>query len=112
MGAYYEWKKKKELEVQKQKINPIGQPKPVRIKVSDAAKFAEAEKKAAKIRRAYAEKRITEQQFVAAQKQGMIQDEQGCWWTFGANPREWFRYDSAKWVKAIPPGFLSGLLKR
>lgn len=46
---------------------------------------------------------ITREQFDAALKSLMIQDEQGRYWTIGANTGKWYVNTGTQWVEAAPP---------
>lgn len=48
--------------------------------------------------------RITQEQFEAALKDLVIQDEQGRYWMVGADTGQWYLNDGQSWVPAQPPG--------
>lgn len=46
--------------------------------------------------------RLSHEQFDAALRELMIQDEQGRYWMIGADSGQWYFYDGTKWVQSDP----------
>lgn len=69
--------------------------------------FAQVEKEVAQLRQELDADRLTEEQFKTRLRELMVEDEDGNWWMVGYETGEWYRHDSADWVRADPPGRLA-----
>lgn len=51
--------------------------------------------------------RITREQFEAALKDALVQDDQGRYWMLGTDSGKWFVYEGGNWVEGVPPSVAS-----
>jgi hypothetical protein len=65
--------------------------------------FRQAKEKFFQLKGQLSTGRITQEQFDAALKDLMVQDEQGRYWMIGADSGKWYLHDGQRWVETQPP---------
>jgi Tol biopolymer transport system component/LysM repeat protein len=64
--------------------------------------FRELQRRYDELREQFNEGEITEEEFKEALEGLQLKDEQGRFWTIGAQTGEWYRYDGRTWVQETP----------
>jgi MFS family permease len=65
--------------------------------------FSQAEAEYGKLKAQLESGALTEQEFGAQLEGLMIEDDQGQWWTIGAETGQWYWHDGEQWVARDPP---------
>jgi LysM repeat protein len=64
--------------------------------------FRELQRRYDELREQFDESEITEEEFKEALEELQLRDEQGRYWTIGAQTGEWYRFDGRNWVQETP----------
>jgi hypothetical protein len=71
-------------------------------------KFKDTEKEFKELKSKYRQKEIDESEFKQSLKNLRVQDEEGKYWTIGAQTGKWYYFDGDNWIEASPPSLQEG----
>ena len=66
-------------------------------------RFKDAEKELNQLRKEFNRKRLSEPDFKKRLKELRPQDQEGRFWTIGAQTGKWYYFDGDDWIEAKPP---------
>ena len=65
--------------------------------------FQDVDRRFAELKQQHDAGTLSAENFDAALKELMVQDDQGRWWAKSRTTGEWSYHDGTQWVKAVPP---------
>jgi len=71
-------------------------------------KFKDTEKELKELKSKYRHKEIDESEFKQSLKNLRVQDDEGKYWTIGAQSGKWYYFDGNNWIEQTPPSLQEG----